>query len=177
MTIGILQPGYLPWLGFFEQLYKSDIFVIYDDVQYDKNGWRNRNRIKTPKGAQWLTVPVSVDFQKQPLIKDVKIDNSTDWKKKHLFSIRQNYSKAIFFDKYISIFEKAYAGRWDYIIDIDMYYIKHLADAFEINTKDIVLSSSLNIQGSRMERLVSICKKYNADTFYEGSAGREYIEE
>lgn len=177
MKTGILQPGYLPWLGFFEQVYKSDVFIIYDDVQYDKDGWRNRNRIKTAKGAQWLTVPVSVHLQEQSLIKDVKIDNSIDWKKKHLFSIRQNYSKSSFFDKYIGIFEKAYARHWDYIIDIDIYFIKHLADILGIRDKDMILSSSLNIKGSRMERLVSICKKYKSDTFYEGSAGREYIDE
>lgn len=177
MKIGILQPGYLPWLGFFEQMYKSDIFVIYDDVQYDKNGWRNRNKIKTAKGAQWLTVPVSVHFQSHQLVKDVKVDNSIDWKKKHLFSIKQSYSKSIFFDKYIDIFENAYARHWDYIIDIDMHFIKQLADMLGIKDKNVVLSSSFNIKGSRMERLVGICKKYKADTFYEGSAGREYIEE
>ena len=73
MVIGILQPGYLPWLGFFEQMYRSDVFVIYDDVQYDKEGWRNRNRIKTANGAQWLTVPVLVKFEERPIISGVRL--------------------------------------------------------------------------------------------------------
>ena len=71
MVIGILQPGYLPWLGFFEQLHCSDVFVIYDDVQYDKGSWRNRNRIKTANGIQWLTVPVRFDFGDRPLVNEV----------------------------------------------------------------------------------------------------------
>ena len=88
MVIGILQPGYLPWLGFFEQIYRSDVFVIYDDVQYDKEGWRNRNRIKTANGTQWLTVPVIMRLENHPLIHEVRIDNKQNWRKKHLSSIR-----------------------------------------------------------------------------------------
>ena len=80
--LGILQPGYLPWLGFFEQMDKADKFVIYDDVQFDKNGWRNRNRIKTPQGEQWLSVPVLTSKKSSQLIYEVKIDNRTDWRKK-----------------------------------------------------------------------------------------------
>jgi hypothetical protein len=99
MVIGILQPGYLPWLGFFEQMYRSDVFVIYDDVQYDKEGWRNRNRIKTSKGIQWLTVPVVIKFEEHPLINEIKINNTVNWRKKHLSSINQNYSKASFFKR------------------------------------------------------------------------------
>jgi hypothetical protein len=100
MVLGILQPGYLPWLGFFEQMYRSDIFVVYDDVQYDKNGWRNRNRIKTTQGVQWLTVPVHVKHRESPLVNDIIIDNKVNWKRKHLTSIKQNYSKAPFFRSY-----------------------------------------------------------------------------
>jgi hypothetical protein len=80
-TVGILQPGYLPWLGFFDQVYRSDVFIIYDDVQYDKHGWRNRNRIKTPQGIQWLTVPVLTSGMNKPTSKTVLIDNSQNWRK------------------------------------------------------------------------------------------------
>src|SRR3990167_3554003 len=155
MRIGILQPGYLPWLGFFEQMYRSDIFVIYDDVQYDKDSWRNRNRIKTPNGTRWLTVPVRIDFEERPLINEVKIDNAKDWRKKHLFSIRQNYSKASFFKKYINIF----------------------AESLDMKDKKIIMSSALNVKGNRMDRLLNLCKKFGADTFYEGAAGRDYIDD
>ena len=177
MRIVILQPGYLPWSGFFEQMYRSDIFVIYDDVQYDKDSWRNRNRIKTPQGTQWLTVPVRINFEELPLINEVKIDNAKDWKKKHLFSIRQNYSKAPFFKKYINIFEEGYARTWDYLIDVDLYFINKLAESLDMKDKKIIMSSALNVKGNRMDRLLNLCKKFGADTFYEGAAGRNYIDD
>lgn len=175
MRIGILQPGYLPWLGFFEQLYKSDAFVIYDDVQFDKNGWRNRNRIKTANGVQWLTVPVHVKFDEHPLVKDVLIDNSQNWKNKHLLSIKYNYAKAEFYNDYIGIFEEAFAKEWQNLIDLDMYFINKIAESLGVDTKKIVKSSTLNIQGERIERLINICKFFKVDTFYEGAAGKNYI--
>lgn len=177
MRIGILQPGYLPWLGFFEQMYKSDIFVIYDDVQYDKESWRNRNRIKTANGVQWLTVPVIVRFEDAPLINDIKIDNKLNWRKKHLHSIRQNYSKAAYFKKYIDIFEEAYSKKWQYLVDIDMHFILELAGFLGIDCKKIIRSSTLSVTGDRIERLIKICKLFNADTFYEGAAGKNYIDD
>jgi len=176
MVIGILQPGYLPWLGFFEQMYRSDVFVIYDDVQYDKEGWRNRNRIKTANGAQWLTVPVHVRFEDHPLIYEVKIDNKANWRKKHLSSIKQNYSRSPFYKEYIGTFEDAYCREWEYLVDIDMHFILELANCLGMGGKKIVRSSSLGITGDRMQRLIDICRMFNADTFYEGAAGRNYID-
>lgn len=177
MIIGILQPGYLPWLGFFEQMYKSDVFVIYDDVQYDKEGWRNRNRIKTANGMQWLTIPVNIKFEQHPLIYEVKIDNTTNWRKKHLYSISQSYSKARFFREYFSIFEEAYSKEWEYLIDINMNFTLKLAQHLGMETKKVVRSSTLNIEGDRIGRLVEICKLFNADIFYEGISGKNYLDE
>lgn len=177
MVIGILQPGYLPWLGFFEQIYQSNVFIIYDDVQYDKHGWRNRNKIKTSNGVQWLTVPVQIKFREHPLIRDVKIDNTKKWKKKHLFSIRQNYSKSPFFEDYINIFELAYSREWKYLIEINMFFIIELSKRLGMQNKKLVYSSALDIEGDRQERIINICKKFGADTFYEGPAGRSYIDE
>ncbi len=177
MVIGILQPGYLPWLGFFEQLFRSDVFVIYDDVQYDKEGWRNRNRIKTANGIQWLTVPVLLKASDSQKIVDVRIDNKTNWRKKHLSAITQNYSKAPFFRKYIGLFEDTYCRDWEYIVDIDMYFIHALAECLGMGHKKIVRSSALDIQGNRIERLIKICQRFGADTFYEGASGKNYIDE
>jgi hypothetical protein len=177
MVIGILQPGYLPWLGFFEQMYRSDVFVIYDDVQYDKEGWRNRNRIKTANGIQWLTVPVLLKGSDSQMIFDVKIDNKTNWRKKHLTAIRQNYSKAPCFKDYIGIFEDAYARDWDLLVALDMYFIQTLAECLGMGHKNIVRSSSLDIRGGRIERLIKICEFFGADVFYEGASGKNYIDE
>lgn len=177
MRIGILQPGYLPWLGFFEQMYKSDVFVIYDDVQYDKESWRNRNRIKTANGIQWLTIPVIVKFEDRPLINEVKIDNRINWRKKHLSSIKQNYSKAQYFKKYIDIFDEAFSIEWKYLIDVDIYFIIKLFACLGMGDKKIIRSSTLNVSGDRIERLINICKLFNADAFYEGAAGKNYIDD
>ena len=182
MTIGILQPGYLPWLGFFEQIYKSDIFVIYDDVQYDKEGWRNRNRIKTANGIQWLTVPVHVKLSEAPLIKDVRIDNKENWRKKHLNSIKMSYSRSPYLKDYLPFFEEAYNRQWEFLIDLDMFFILKILDWLGMGDKDIVRSSGLlDIdraigEGNKMDRLINICKTLKADTFYEGAAGRNYID-
>ena len=177
MVIGILQPGYLPWLGFFEQMCRSDVFVIYDDVQYDKEGWRNRNRIKTSNGIQWLTVPVLLKFSESPLILHVRIDNKTNWRKKHLAAIRQNYSRATHFKEHIGMFEDAYSRDWECLVDIDMHFIYELARCLGMGYKKIVRSSTLDIQGGRIERLIKICELLGADTFYEGASGRNYIDE
>ncbi len=157
-------------------MYRSDVFVIYDDVQYDKQGWRNRNRIKTANGIQWLTVPVISNFHEHPLISKVTIDNKINWRKKHFLSIKQNYSRATFYKKYIDIFEEAYAREWQYLIDIDLYFITELANCFGMNNKKIVRSSSLNVRGERIERLITLCKTFKADIFYEGAAGKNYID-
>ncbi|QOX80356.1 WbqC family protein [Trichlorobacter lovleyi] len=176
MVIGILQPGYLPWLGFFEQLHRSDIFVIYDDVQYDKHGWRNRNRIKTANGIQWLTVPVLLKYNKHPQICEVRIDNMAKWRKKHLETIRQSYSRAPYFEHYFNIFESSFACNWEYLIDLDVHLMTELVRALGLPEKPMVRSSTLGIEGGRIDRLIKICTYFGADTFYEGASGVNYID-
>ena len=176
VTVGILQPGYLPWLGFFEQLAKSDVFILYDDVQYDKNGWRNRNRIKTANGVQWLTVPVFSSLTKKTLVNETLIDNASNWKRKHLLSIKTAYSKAPYFKNYFSIFEEAYSKDWNLLIDIDIFLLKKLAAEFSIDFAKVKLSSTMDVKGDRLSRLLGICKKVGADVFYEGMAGQSYID-
>ena len=88
-TLAVLQPGYLPWLGFFDQMRRADVFVYYDDVQYDKHGWRNRNRVKSPDGPVWLTVPIRHHGLQQPSILEAEIDPRAPWARKHLGIIRQ----------------------------------------------------------------------------------------
>jgi len=171
----ILQPGYLPWLGFFEQMWRSDFFVLYDDVQFDKNGWRNRNRIKTAQGAKWLSVPVHVTLGDR--IKDVVIDNSTDWRRKHLKSIGLSYSKSAYYKDYYPLVEEILLREWKYLIDVDVCFITALSRALGINKK-VIFSSELNVQeGGKVGRLIKICKTLGAKVFYEGCRGKEYIDD
>ncbi|MCP4112656.1 MAG: WbqC family protein [Desulfobacteraceae bacterium] len=174
-TVGILQPSYMPWLGFFEQLYTCDIFVLYDDVQFEKGSWRNRNRIKTDGGPQWLTVPVMLKGKDFPVIKDVIINQSIPWHKKHIKSVTQNYSKAPFFELYADKLFKLLNKPCKYLIDLNFELIHWLTDQLNISTP-MVLSSELNISGANVQRLIDIIQSLQGNHFYEGSAGREYID-
>lgn len=172
MTVAIMQPGYLPWMGFFELIHRSDVFVVYDNVQYDKNGWRNRNSIKTAQGPQWLTVPVH--SKGKPLIREIKIDNSKDWSQGHLRALELNYCKAPYFRKYFSPIKRILTEKWQLLIDLDMALIKFLAGELGLK-KEMIFSSQLAVKNDRVGRLVDICKKCGADTFYEPAGGKTYL--
>lgn len=176
MTIVIMQPGYLPWMGFFELMHRSDVFVIFDNVQYDKNGWRNRNRIKTPKGPLWLTAPVKISGNQKIL--EVRIDNSKNWQKDHLRAIEFNYARAPYFKNYFGSIEKILKQKWDFLIDLDMALINLLAEALNLKRK-IIFSSHLKTSSqnnaNKAERLILICREFKADVFYEPAGGKNYL--
>jgi hypothetical protein len=171
-----LQPGYLPWLGFFEQVHATTTFVLYDDVQYDKHGWRNRNRIKTAQGPLWLTVPVHFSLANPQAVREIRIENRSSWRKTHLASIKQNYSKAPFFKKYIPLFEEGLGRNWENLADLDEFFIRGMCDAFGLKGRRLVRSSELKVIGGKQERLIEICHRLGATAFYEGAAGRDYID-
>ena len=135
MRIVILQPSYLPWLGYFDQMSQCDVFVIYDDVQYDKNGWRNRNRIKTPQGVQWLTVPVLAKGRDFPIIRDVEINGTTSWQTKQMKSLVQNYGRAPYFSQYIGALEAVLTRDWRFLIDLNMEFLYLLKQQLGISAK------------------------------------------
>jgi WbqC-like protein family len=172
----VLQPSYLPWLGYFAQLKHSDVFVIYDDVQFDKNGWRNRNRIKTAQGAQWLTVPVLTTGQQRPTNRDIAIDNKQPWRKKHLAALRQNYARAPYFAQTIGMFETLYEQAWHRLFDLNLACFDAINQRLGLE-REIRFASELGVEGQGAERLVGICHKLGADRFYEGAAGRDYIDD
>lgn len=174
-TVVIVQPSYLPWLGYFAQMWRSDIFIIYDDVQYDKHGWRNRNRIKTPQGSQWLTVPVLHHGKGRPLISEVQIDNTQPWSRRHLQAISQNYRKAPYFADYIGRFTELLAKDWTHLLELDVAFLQILCDMLGLR-RDVIRASTLGIEGAGAERLVEICRHLGAGRFFEGAAGQDYID-
>ena len=174
-TVAILQPGYLPWLGFFDQMRRSDVFVFYDDVQYDKHGWRNRNRIKTASGPQWLTVPVLHSGLGSPCILDVEIDHRTPWVRKHLASIRQAYAAAPFLQRYLPELEELLQRRWDRLVDLDLAVVELMSRWLGL-ARRTARSSVLGIGGERSERLVAICRHFGAGTYLSGDAAQEYLD-
>ncbi len=173
-VLSILQPGYLPYSGFFELMARCDVFVIYDDVQYDKNSWRNRNRIRGPKGPVWLTVPVKVKGRFGQKINEVEIDNSSKWAKKHLGTIRQHYGSAPHFGDYLPFLESVLTREWRLLIDLDMAVIDHLRCLLGI-TCPVVYSSSLKSGGHKTDRVISICRELDVDAYLSTNGARDYI--
>lgn len=176
MTIGILQPSYLPWLGVFEQMARADTFVFYDDVQYTKNDWRNRNRIKTPHGVKWLTVPVLTSGQFGSRIMDIKIDDTKNWKRDHLGTIKFAYNKAPYFDAYFPPLAKIIENAGDKLCDLNIELILFLAASLGIKTKFLRVSSLAIPTAEKNQRLIEVCHRLGADSFYEGAAGADYID-
>ncbi|MEI6221561.1 MAG: WbqC family protein [bacterium] len=174
MRIGILQPGYLPWLGFFEQLAKVDIFVLYDDVQYTTKDWRSRNKIKTANSSIWLTVPTH--GSQQLLINEVKLVQDNVWKKKHLKSIELSYKKAPYFDWLMPDLERIINKELKYLIDLDSELITMLANKIGIKT-NIINSSSLNIQQpDKNIKIIETIKALDGTYFYDGKSSQEFID-
>jgi len=173
MIVAIHQPQYLPWLGYFDKIDRSDVFVLLDNVQYKKNEWQNRNRIKTAQGWQWITVPVLYKFPQK--IREVKINNGVNWKEKHLHALIYNYSKSPYFDEYRPFFEDAYNRDWEYLVDINTHMIKYLVRVLGIDT-EILIASDFNLRDHPTERLIDICKAVGANTYLSGVDGAKYMD-
>ena len=174
-TLAVLQPGYLPWLGFFDLQRRADVFVYYDDVQFDKHGWRNRNRIKSPSGPHWLTVPVRHHGLHKPRIVDIEIDDRVAWGRRHLGTIRQFYAAAPHLERYLPDLEALLRAPWERLVDLDLAVAGQLAAWLGIRTT-IERSSNLAIEGERSERLVRICERFGADRYLSGAAARAYLD-
>jgi hypothetical protein len=170
------QPNYLPWLGFFDKMAKCNIFIIEDDFLYEHNGFINRNRIKTAQGAKWLTVPVEHAGRQLP-INQVKIANAgePEWATRHWLTLKHNYIKAPYWDKYQDFFEETYSRRWDFLIDLNMHLIRGLMRFLNID-KPLVMSSTINACGKKSELILSQCKAINADIQLSGAGAKEYIQ-
>ncbi len=176
MRLVILQPSYLPWLGYFDQLYKSDVFVLYDDVQYDKHGWRNRNRIKTPQGLQWLTVPVLTHGMGNQTNREVRIKSGDPWQRKHLQALRTHYGKAPAFPEVFPQIEGWLSKDWEYLWELNLAGLYLFCDMLGL-TREIRQSSELGIRGEKSERLVRICRALGADSYLTGDAAKSYVDE
>lgn len=174
----ILQPSYIPWRGYFHQIQKADVFVFYDDVQYDKHGWRNRNQIATANGLKWLTIPVlsKGNVLEHTPISSIHIDNSQPWPRKHWESIRQNYARAPFFKRYAPLVEGFYAQRRDLLADFTIPTTVALAKELGLEKTEFVRSSTLGIPGVKTDRLLGILKQLNATHYISGPSAKAYLE-
>ncbi len=169
------QPAYLPWLGYFHKIALSDIFVILDSVQFEKNSFTNRNKIKTAQKPVWLTVPVLLKNHFKKTIKEIEIDNSQDWPKKHWKSIYLNYKKAPYFNKYSDFFEDFYKKKWDYLTNLNEYLLKWFLKELGIKVK-YYKASELNLEGYKSDLVLNMSKKLGADLYIFGTLGKDYVE-
>lgn len=179
MNCVILQPSYIPWRGFFHQIYKADTFVFLDDVQYDKRGWRNRNRIKTGNGSIWLTIPTFSRGAQvhHTAINKIKIDSEIDWAKKHLLSIRYSYSKTPFFKQYFPVIEELFQDIPESLADFTIKTTIRLAAELGIGDRTFLRSSDYEIEGVKTERLVNLLKEVGATHYISGPVAKDYIED
>jgi hypothetical protein len=178
-TCVILQPSYIPWRGYFHQIKKADLFVFYDDAQYDKHSWRNRNRVKTPQGSQWLTIPVltkGVVTHKIP-INAIPIAWNRAWNAEHWGTLKQLYGKAPHFRRYAPMLEAFYERRPELLADFTIDLTIALARALGIDRTRFLRSSSLPVMGSKTDRLVQILQAVGATHYISGPTAREYLEE
>jgi len=175
-TVAILQPGYLPWLGFFDQMQKADVFVYLDDVQFDKHGWRNRNRIKSSNGqACWLTVPIRHRGKGKPLINEVEIDGRSRWTRKHIETLQQSYAAAPYLEPYLGQLTEILSKDWEQLIELNWAITRLLMSWLNIKTP-IVWASAINVNCGSTERLVQICKELDATCYLTGDAARAYLD-
>lgn len=172
----ITQSNYIPWKGYFDSINIADEFVLYDDMQFTRRDWRNRNQIKTRDGIKWLTIPVEVKGKYFQKINETKISDS-DWGEKHWNTILHNYSKAKYFNEYKKLFEDLYLNnKEEYLSKVNFNFLKAVCELLGIKTK-MIWSDEFNLLEEKTERLVDICRKRGATEYYSGPAARAYMNE
>ena len=173
MIVAVHQPQYLPWLGYFDKMRRADVFCFLDNVQYKKNDWQNRNRVKSVRDWQWITVPVCYRYPQK--INEVTINNNVNWKKKHLQTLRTNYGRAPYFKDYLHLFEATYAQDWEFLADLNIHLIEELRNALKQKHRPTVRASDFDLSSDPTDRLIDICKALNADTYLSGQDGTKYM--
>jgi len=174
MVVAAHQPQYLPWLGYFQKIDRADIFVLLDNVQFKKNEWQNRNRIKTAQGWQWLTVPVLYKYPQ--LINEVMINNKVNWQHKQRQAILSNYRKAPHYERLGGFFEDIFSTSWQFVSQLNVAVVKRLTAILGMDTPLYVASELGEFPQDPDERLIGITKHFRADTYLAGAGGRGYMD-
>lgn len=174
MILAAHQLHYLPWLRYFHKIAHCDTFVVLDNIQFNKNGWQNRNKIKAASGALLLSVPVLQKFQQS--LSEVRIDTKPPWRKKHWGAIQSNYRKTPYFKEHENFFREVYEKSWESLNDLNYEVLFYLLKALGIKTR-VIRSSELALAGEATERLIGICKALGARAYLTGShAAQVYLD-
>src|SRR5688572_27166187 len=175
-TVAIVQSNYIPWKGYFDLIDRADEFILYDDVQYTRRDWRNRNRIKTPQGLEWLTVPVKVKGRYHQTIADTEIEGE-EWAERHWKTLRAAYARATHFALVAPAFEPLYAGaRFTHLSALNRALIGAVCSFLGIRTR-LSSSSDYSLSPGRSERLAALCEQAGATEYVSGPAARAYLDE
>lgn len=174
--IAIVQSCYIPWKGYFDLIGSSDEFVFYDHVQFTKNDWRNRNKIKTRQGLNWLSIPVLHKGNFGQSIEKIQTANNL-WRKKHWKTLEINYSKAPYFDLYAETLKKLYLEDQDESLSsINFKFISAVCGFLNIKTR-LSYSNQYKLPGGKTENLVAICMQLHATEYISGPSARDYLQE
>lgn len=174
MKCAIMQPTYLPWIGYFHMIAKVDIFIFFDDVQFSKRSWQQRNKILYNSEEKWITIPVHTKGLRLQKINEVAIDNTVDWKTDHIQLIKHAYSKAPFYYELNDIL-KLYNVEYEKLSDFTIILIKMISQKLGFKTS-FINSSDLPVEGKRSKYLLSICEYINATEYLSAAGSKEYIE-
>lgn len=174
--VAIVQSNYIPWKGYFDMIAAVDEFILYDDMQYTRRDWRNRNQIKTPQGVQWITVPVLVKGKYNQKIKETEIDG-TDWAVAHWKALVQNYRRAPYFSEVASCLEPLYLEKsFTHISDVNRLFIEKICIYLSINTV-ITNSWDYTLLDGKTERLADLCVQAGGTEYISGPAAKDYVDE
>jgi len=177
MIVSIHQPAYLPWLGYFHRIAKSDLHITLDHVQFEKNSFTNRNKVRTAGGWLWLTVPVKTKGRFGELrINHLEIDQANRWREKHWRTIVQAYSKAPYWKMHEEFFESTYVREWTLLYELCAHMTGYFLKVLGIRTP-LMSSSIMNPAGTKSELVLDLCRQTKADTYYSGALGRAYLNE
>lgn len=176
MIVAIHQPNYLPWLGYFDKIKKSDIFIFMDNVQYTRGSWINRCQIKTSQGKQWLTVPVITSSVFGQKIAEAKIDYKKDWLPTHLKTIELNYKKTPYFGKFFLQIKEILEQKIENLAELNIKLIEKISDLLGLKTK-FVVGFSLNVSGQATDLLINMVEAVGGDTYLCGGGAGGYQED
>jgi len=179
MNVVILQPSYIPWRGYFDQVRRAELFIFYDDVQYDKHGWRNRNQVKTAQGRQWLTIPVHSRGATEGVpIHRVRIDWSKPWAANHLKALHLAYAKAPHFAEHVEWLESVYTRRDEFLADFTTWLTVEIAREVGITGTRFMRSSQIEgIDGKKTDRLIQVLQHVGATHYISGPSAKDYLAE
>jgi hypothetical protein len=177
MIVSINQPAYLPWLGYFNRIAISDLHIVLDHVQYEKNSFTNRNKARTGDGWCWLTVPLKTKGRFGELgINEVEIANENNWAQKHWATLQYNYARSPHFERYAGFFKEIYSRQWGCLIDLLRETGDFLREVFEIRTP-VLYSSQMGVDGKKDELVLNLCRAVGADMYLSGPLGINYLRE